>query len=120
MQASFRVDVGRVRSRLNETVKRKAERITQFLVDGFIERSPVRTGRFRKSWNVSEGMPVFLKIDEVNVTGVLSAPKIVVKATSNFPVFYITNGQPYAQKLEYGSSKQAPYGMVRVTIASLR
>lgn len=30
---------------------------------------------------------------------------------------YITNNLPYIMKLEYGSSKQAPVGMARVTVA---
>ena len=32
-------------------------------------------------------------------------------------VCYITNNLPYIMKLEYGSSKQAPAGMARITVA---
>src|SRR5690606_4315231 len=101
-------------------VKHKAERITQKLVDGFIERSPVRTGNFRAAWNVSEGSPVFKYVLDGSVANVLPAPKFNVKAKGQFPVFYITNGQPYGVTLEEGSSTQAPYGVVRLNIAGMR
>ncbi|NTX09022.1 hypothetical protein, partial [Myxococcus sp. CA040A] len=33
---------------------------------------------------------------------------------------YVTNNLPYARRLEFGHSAQAPRGMVRVTVARLR
>jgi hypothetical protein len=32
-------------------------------------------------------------------------------------IFYLTNNLPYGERLEYGYSKQAPSGMVRITLA---
>ena len=32
-------------------------------------------------------------------------------------IYYITNNVPYIMRLEYGSSKQAPAGMARITVA---
>lgn len=116
----WNLDINRFRSRMSESVKQKAERLTQQLVDGFIEGSPVRTGNFRAAWNVSEGFPEFKYVLEGSVANVLPPPKIMVKAKSQFPIFYITNGQPYGVVLEMGSSNQAPYGVVRVTIAGMR
>ena len=120
MKGSFRVDIRRVRAKIGEAVTQRAERITQNLVDGFIDLSPVDTGNFRASWNVTEGFPDYV-VTIGGVTGApLQAPVFKVKAKSMFPVFYITNGQPYGESLENGWSRtQAPYGMVRITIASL-
>lgn len=121
MQASFRVNFKQIRDKIGESVQVKAERLTQQLVDSFIRDSPVRSGAFRASWNVSEGTPIFVTFGRVrNPVNTISAPTFKVKARSKFPVFFITNGQPYAQVLEYGSSKQAPAGIVRINIASLR
>lgn len=120
MRASFRVDLNRVRSKIGEGVKVKAERIAQKLVDSFIRDSPVYSGNFRASWNVTEGFPIYVRALGGSPSNPTTAPRIVVKARNNFPVFFITNGQPYAQKLEYGSSKQAPSGIIRINIASLR
>jgi len=120
MKASFRVDLNRIRSKVGEGVRTKAERITQQLVNGFIRDSPRWSGAFQASWNVSEGTPIFISVGRGRKPDTFAAPVIVVKAKTNFPVFFITNGQPYAQKLEYGWSDQAPMGIVRVNIASLR
>ena len=35
-------------------------------------------------------------------------------------VFYLTNNLPYANKMEYGGSAQAPQGMVRINIQRLK
>lgn len=119
MRGSFRVDVNRVRSKIGEGVTKKAERLTTRLVNGFIDLSPVASGSFRASWNVSEGVPIFKVVDGGNPDVPLPPPMFLVKAKSHFPIFFITNGQPYGQRLEHGWSKKAPYGMVRVTIAGL-
>ena len=120
MQARWDLRLDRFRSRMGEAVQQKAERVTQTLVDRFIDRSPVRTGNYRAAWNVSEGQPVFKYVLDGSLGAVLPKPKFNVKAKSQFPVFFITNGQPYAQVIENGSSAQAPYGVVRVTIAGMR
>ena len=120
MRASFRVDLSRIRNKIGEGVKVKAERVTQKLVDSFIKDSPVYTGNFRASWHVSEGFPVYVQVKDGNPSNPISAPKIIVKPRNNFPIFFITNGQPYGRKLEYGSSTQAPNGIIRINIASLR
>lgn len=121
MRGTFYVRLDRFRNRVGEKVRQKAERITQTLVNGFIERSPVFSGNFRASWRVSQGVPIFHAEMSGSEKSPLPAPKIIVKASTNFPIFYITNGQPYGQMLENGWSKtQAPYGMIRITIASMR
>lgn len=116
----FSVNYSRIRSKIGESVKGKAERITQKLVDSFVRDSPVFTGNFRASWNVSQGFPQYIVEKSGSKASPLGAPTFVVKAQSNFPVFFITNGQPYGKKLENGSSTQAPLGIIRVNIAGLR
>lgn len=120
MQARWNLRLDRFRNRIGEQVKAKAERVTQNLANRFVNGSPVYRGHFRGSWHVSEGLPVFVKATGGSPESPLAAPVIVVKASTQFPVFYITNGQPYGVKLEHGSSKQAPYGVIRVNIASMR
>lgn len=120
MTGRWNLRLDRFRNRMGEAVKQKAERVTQTLVDKFVRDSPVYTGQFRGSWNVSEAKPVFIRAEGGTPNSPLGMPSIRVKATTQFPVFYITNGQPYGQKLEYGSSDQAPHGIVRVNIASMR
>lgn len=82
-----------------------------------IKRSPVDTGRFRNNWQFSIDAPATGKdpgagneIDLVN-----TANKMVAGNT-----FYMTNNLPYAERLEYGWSKQAPQGVVRVTLGEYK
>lgn len=120
MQGSWNFNLDRMRTRLEESVKRKTERATQKIYDSVVKLSPVDTGNFVSSWTVSEGRPVFVRREEGSRDSVLSAPRVKVRANSTFPVFYITNGQPYGQRLEYGWSDQAPQGMIRITMSGLR
>lgn len=120
MDGRWNLKLDRFRSRIGEGVKQKAERVTQTLVDKFIKDSPVLRGHFRASWNVSETLPVFIEVGGGSPDSPLGPPAIRVRASTQFPVFYITNGQPYGQKLENGNSTQAPLGIVRVNIASMR
>jgi hypothetical protein len=96
-----------------DTVHRK---VVFDLTNSVIRLSPVKTGRFRNNWNVAKG--------EVNKstndgTGDPTAGlQSVVDSLTTGGVVYITNSLPYAIRLEYGWSKQAPQGMVRVTVVN--
>lgn len=74
--------------------------------------TPVDTGRARANWFVSEGAP---RTDTTESTTQQPPPSI--KGNS---VMFITNSLPYIVPLEYGHSKQAPYGMVRKAIAEVQ
>lgn len=76
-------------------------------------------GRFRANWMFSIGTPDNSTTEEVDPTGEKSMVRIrdgsiEFKAGQTA---YITNSLGYAIPLEYGHSKQAPGGMVRITIA---
>jgi hypothetical protein len=104
-------------------------------------------GRARSNWHTSVGSPKFtadeLKAGEGGrgeaaitsfpatgahrMRGGPSANKAVMELIRNGnsadagDVVFVTNGLPYIKRLEYESwSKQAPAGMVRVTLAELR
>lgn len=47
----------------------------------------------------------------------LSATRRRIFAASDWNEFTLTNNLPYAERLEYGWSNQAPQGMVRVNVA---
>lgn len=59
---------------------------TQTLFEAIIEDSPVATGEFKSNW----------------------------RERINENVSILENDSPYGEKLEYGSSDQAPHGMVRL------
>jgi hypothetical protein len=72
-------------------------------------------GRFRANWNVSYGAPDESTIDSVDKQrGLNEAKKAMTLPIGG--VTYLTNGLPYAHRLEYeGWSTQAPAGMVRIS-----
>jgi len=98
-----------------ETVMRQ---VSIKLFSAIIKGSPVDTGRFRMNWQTSGATPASGNIAGVDATG----NKAVNSATTfigNTPVWQeltLTNNLPYAQRLEYGWSKQAPTGVVRVNV----
>lgn len=103
---------------------KKAERAALYVFRGtsldifskVILRSPVDTGRFRGNWQCTLNA---MATGEIEGTGrkALNAAKRTTGKAKVTDSIYLTNNLPYAKKLEYGSSKQAPRGMVRVTVA---
>lgn len=94
-------------------------------------RTPVDTGRARGNWNISVG-----EVDK-NIYDYANAPRFnseedIGNVDGDTPIF-ISNNLPYINKLEYGGypdppkkgsgktvhgfSRQAPQGMVGVTMA---
>lgn len=102
-----------------ETVVRKTA------IDMFgriIMRSPVDTGRFRNNWYVSIGGPSSRTTENVDPSG-SNAMARVAEAAARYKLgdtIYMTNSLPYAWRLETGWSKQAPAGMVGITVAEFQ
>lgn len=79
-----------------------------------INMSPVDTGRFKESWRASINQPDL----SLNESGAGLRPTVMSLKLGD--TFYFTNNQPYALRLEFGWSQQAPRGMVRLTIADFQ
>ena len=84
-----------------------------------IKRSPVDSGRFRGNWQATIGSPASAQLSSVDTNGSATAANAanVANRLEAGSIFYLTNNLPYGERLEYGYSKQAPSGMVRVTLA---
>lgn len=85
-----------------------------------VRLSPVYTGAFRASWRVS-----FNNAREDVTPG--RSPDFPIRGASfRWPrgfklgdTVIISNNQPYAELIEYGWSKQAPYGVLRVATVTV-
>lgn len=98
-----------------ETVMRS---VSLKLFSAIIKASPVDTGRFRGNWQTTGVTPATGLISGVDPTGnkaVNSAATFITNAPG-WDTFTLTNNLPYAERLEYGWSKQAPSGFVRVNV----
>lgn len=83
-----------------------------------IMASPVDTGRFRMNWQVSNTTPAtgVLIADDPSGSRAMGRMTNYVTSSPEWENFCFTNNLPYAERLEYGYSQQAPQGMVRVTV----
>lgn len=87
-----------------------------------IMRSPVDTGRFRGNWQVQIGSipDGVLALDDRDGTATVSKATAAAQQFKPGQMIYLTNNLPYAQRLETGWSKQAPGGMVGITVQELQ
>lgn len=98
-----------------ETVMRQ---VSIKLFSAIIKGSPVDTGRFRINWQTSGATPASGNIAGVDPTGnkAVNSATTFIGNTPAWQELTLTNNLPYAQRLEYGWSKQAPTGVVRVNV----
>lgn len=92
------------------------------LAQKVIVRSPVDTGRFRNNWNSSINTPNSATTTTADASGSKAKSQAVntIKKMDMGSTFYMTNNLPYAKRLEFGYSDQAPNGMVRITVAEFQ
>lgn len=92
------------------------------LTTRIIVRSPVDTGRFRNNWFASFGSPSSKTTGSADKSGskAMAATQAAIGELQAGQTFYLTNNLPYSLPLEYGSSKQAPNGMLRISVAEVQ
>lgn len=87
---------------------------------GITKRTPVDTGRARSSWQITTGSPSSFTPPEVAEGQVLGPPTPPAVEISVEEITYISSALPYIEPLENGHSKQAPAGMVAVTLLEVK
>jgi len=123
--AQFSVDINKLvakyKTRIGDVVKQSVQELGDRVTVG----TPVDTGYARNSWwsSVDDSKAVHPSPPTKGKSGVrgssAGAPGIAPADIAMAPghVYQLKNGAAYIRKLEYGSSAQAPSGMVRVAIA---
>lgn len=86
-----------------------------------VMRSPVDTGRFRGNWNLSlAGFdPSVSELTDKEGAASIARASISIADYKGGSI-YISNNLPYAKRLEDGWSKQAPVGMLRITVVEFQ
>jgi hypothetical protein len=110
------------RKDLDEIAEAGVKEIAGNIFRAAVKLSPVYSGAFRASWRIA-----FNGARE-DVTAGRSPDNPVRGAAFRWPTGFklgdmvvISNNQPYAELLEYAAwSSQAPYGVLRVAIASVQ
>lgn len=123
---------------MNKYCKKQGVKLTKVrrtyayaLYSSIVKKTPVDTGRARANWNISVGSPDLTTTEETR-----KSPKPMKDMAGNLDdeSIFISNNLPYITTLEYGGypnppkkdggktvngySKQAPEGMVGVTLAN--
>lgn len=114
----FAVQIAAFVERAKGNIDLVVRKVALDLFTRVILKSPVLTGRFRGNWQVAIGsIPSgVLEIDDVDGTATIAKVQAVVLGLKAGDVITLGNSLDYALPLEYGHSKQAPAGMVRITV----
>lgn len=113
----FRSDFAKFVAKAKGNASQVVRKVCIGLSTSVIKKSPVDTGRFRGNWFAGYSMPTEIT-DRTDISGggsIEAATATALKLNMG-DTFYLVNNLPYAQRLEYGYSTQAPSGMVRISV----
>lgn len=115
--AKFSMPISDLIGNVQEDVEQTVRKAALGVFSDVIKRSPVDTGRFRANWRFAEGEADTGTTDSTDA-GLAQAAANTALTAQIGTVWNFTNSLPYAERLEFGHSKQAPSGMVRLAIKS--
>lgn len=117
--SGFTLDIKNFVEKAKKNPETVARQVSFKLFSAVIKASPVDTGRFRMNWQTAGAVAPSGIIDGSDKGGAAAIGDAAsyIFAASDWNEFTLTNNLPYAERLEYGWSNQAPQGMVRVNVA---
>ncbi|MEN6585851.1 MAG: HK97 gp10 family phage protein [Sulfuricella sp.] len=115
---SWSIPLDRLAEKTGLKLDTVARKVTLDLFTSVVQKSPVDTGRFKANWNVGTTPNLSFTASTNASRGLSEAQKAI--GISSGGVVYLSNGLPYARRLEYGWSGQAPAGMVRLSVREFR
>lgn len=116
--AAFRRDFAALLAKAGDKAALVVRKTALELQSGMVEKSPVDSGRFRSNWQCGVGV-VNTATDaaaEKTGTGAIGRTQAVLQGWRVGQTITLSNSLPYARRLEFGWSEQAPGGMVRLTV----
>lgn len=115
---SFTLDIQRFVDKAKGNINLVVRKVALDLFSRVIEKSPVDTGRFKGNWQVAIGsIPAgTLELNDKDGSATISRVTAETLNLSAGQIIYLVNNLAYARRLEFGYSKQAPAGMVRITV----
>lgn len=119
MARDFAASVAAFANKANISTEKAIRGTSIALFGSIIQSTPVLTGHARANWQVSGATPASGMVSTNDTSGAATISKVTMDISSSldFSQFTLTNNLPYITKLEYGSSAQAPHGMVRINVA---
>lgn len=111
---SFSADLRRFRKTAGSTAEKMFRAKVIGVMNNIVRRTPVDTGRLRGNWNASLNSPDRSTTD--STTPKMGEAQSVMQRAGNGDTAYFTNNLPYAGDIESGTSKQAPIGMMKISV----
>lgn len=118
----FEADLERASEALSIAVGDIVDKLGFDLMDNIVQRTPIDRGTAAGNWQASEGEQPLKRVvefegsrDDALASSVGSFAEVA--GGQPFRQVWLGNFLPYIERLEFGHSKQAPAGMVRVALA---
>ena len=126
----FSANLRRLAARVETNAHKTSRRAAEAAVRSVAFSTPVDTGKARSNWNTTVGSPDF-SVKEPPAEGlsgdaaaarVLGEARRVIRSwdPGTGEPLTLANGVPYIEKLDNGSSKQAPAGMTPLAMQAAR
>lgn len=117
---SLTTDLQKIAARNKQKLLKVAQNSLMRVGGSIVAKSPVDSGRFKNNWLAAYGAADTSTTESIDKSGSQAIGRLDAKLNglAAGQVFYFTNSLPYAERLEYGWSEQAPSGMVRLSVAN--
>ena len=114
--ANFTLDMSKFANKSIGEIEQVVRKTAIDLTTSIIKSTPVDTGRARANWFVSFESAIEDTTDDTNSAKALSNATNTLLKGKIGKYIYIQNNLDYIAGLEYGASKQAAQGMVRINV----
>lgn len=114
----FAADLAKLCAKAGDKAELVVRKVALDMGGTLIDMSPVDSGRFRNNWVTATGSMSTATGASADPSGGTARTLLQMKVADWKPgqTIWLTNSMPYAMRLEHGHSKQAPAGMVKLTV----
>jgi len=116
---TFASGISNYAKRTNSSIDNAVTQICATASDLIIRKTPADTGRARGNWFATIGAPS-TETSETRRANDATMDALATSKIASGNIFYLTNNLPYIRRLEYGYSKQAIKGMLRISVAEIQ
>lgn len=117
---SLAVDLRKFAERCGKSLDDTCRSVARKWFSSTVMSTPVDTGRLRGNWQMTLGAPAAGVTDVTDKSGQMTVAAITQQVGGVGKVNYLVNNLPYAESIEYGHSKLAPQGMVRINFIRIK
>lgn len=122
--AALKSDFAKILKKAGDKADMVVRKTALELQKSMVQMSPVDTGRFKGNWQAGIGSmntgtgssSDITPLGEYDPSKALNTTQTVLEGWKPGQTIWLTNSMAYANRLEYGWSKQAASGMVRLSV----